>query len=539
MVGRLGYHAAVRRAPNPLPLSPFRAALVVTARAFLVASLFVAPLFTPPLFAAAGDRDPAAGGHDTTAIAPFPPSLESYGDADIASLWDVLAHRVAAQPFNLWATVLFIGAILHTFFTHRFRHIAHVLQERQNERARRAADAAPAAAVRRVSVAARLFHFLGEVEAVFGIWVLPLLLVMAAFVGGDAARGYINYRVNFTEAIFVVLIMAIASTRPVLSLAERAMGLLAGVGRHTPAAWWISILTVGPLLGSFITEPAAMTICASLLSRKIYARHPGKGLAYGTLGLLFVAVSAGGTLTHFAAPPVLMVARPWGWGLAHMLLHFGWKAALGIALSVAAYYLYFRRDLDRLRKVREDLPVEAQEVPIPAWVTLAHVGFLVLAVTLAHFPALLVFTLLLFLAFVQMTEDFQRDFRLISPVLVGFFLAGLVVHGGLQQWWIAPVLGRLGEVPLMIGATILTAFNDNAAITYLCTLVPAFTEGMKYAAVAGAVTGGGLTVIANAPNPAGQSILNKHFEDGIGASGLFLGAVIPTLIIGACFLFFR
>jgi Na+/H+ antiporter NhaD/arsenite permease-like protein len=374
---------------------------------------------------------------------------------------------------------------------------------------------------------------------VFGIWVLPLLLVMAAFVGRDAALGYINHRVNFTEPIFVVVIMAIASTRPVLSLAERAMGLLAGLGRHTPAAWWISILTVGPLLGSFITEPAAMTICASLLSRKIYARRPGKGLAYGTLGLLFVAVSAGGTLTHFAAPPVLMVAGAWGWGLAHMLEHFGWKAALGIALSVAAYYLYFRRDLGRLRDVREEAAGDAPEIPIPAWVTVGHVLFMVLAVAIAHYPALLVFTLLLFLAFVQMTEDFQRDFRLVSPVLVGFFLGGLVVHGGLQQWWIAPVLGRLGEVPLMIGATILTAFNDNAAITYLCTFVPTFTAGMKYAAVAGAVTGGGLTVIANAPNPAGQSILNRHFEDGIGASGLFLGALIPTLIIGTCFLLFR
>jgi hypothetical protein len=124
-------------------------------------------------------------------------------------------------------------------------------------------------------------------------------------------------------------------------------------------------------------------------------------------------------------------------------------------------------------------------------------------------------------------------------VLVGFFLAGLVVHGGLQQWWIAPVLGRLGELPLMLGATTLTAFNDNAAITFLCTLVPTFTDGMKYAAMAGAVTGGGLTVIANAPNPAGQSILSKHFKDGISPLGLVAGAIIPTIIVGLCFMLLR
>jgi Na+/H+ antiporter NhaD/arsenite permease-like protein len=147
--------------------------------------------------------------------------------------------------------------------------------------------------------------------------------------------------------------------------------------------------------------------------------------------------------------------------------------------------------------------------------------------------------LLFFLAFVEVTGEFQRDFNLRPPILVGFFLAGLVIHGALQQWWIAPVLSSLGELPLFAGAVVLTSFNDNAAITYLCTLVPSFTPNLQYAAVAGAVVGGGLTVIANAPNPAGQSILNKHFEDGISVVGLFLGALAPTLIQAAAFLLLR
>jgi predicted cation transporter len=161
------------------------------------------------------------------------------------------------------------------------------------------------------------------------------------------------------------------------------------------------------------------------------------------------------------------------------------------------------------------------------------------AVVNSHNPKQLIFVMLFFLAFVEVTEDFQRNFTLRPAVLVGFFLAGLVVHGGLQQWWIAPVLGSLNELPLALGATVLTAFNDNAAVTYLCTLVPTMTEGMKYAAVAGAVTGGGLTVIANAPNPAGQSILAKHFEGGISAMGLLAGALLPTLIVLGCFVAFR
>jgi hypothetical protein len=462
----------------------------------------------------------------------FPPPLESYADPHFIGLLDVLRHRVAAHPFNLWASLLFLGAIVHTFLTHQFLRASHALKASH-----------PAAS--------RCLHFLGEVEAVFGIWVLPLMVVMSLSLGFETARAYLDERVVFTEAIFVVVIMAIAGTRPVLELAERLMGLLARAGGGSPAAWWVSILTVGPLLGSFITEPGAMTICASLLSRRLYARGPTPRLAYGTLGLLFVAVSAGGTLTHFAAPPVLMVADAWKWDTPFMLEHFGWRAALGIVVSVAAYFVWFRRDLAALAHA----PVAPAEVsataagiagvagpaapPIPTWVTLGHLLFIMAAVLSAHYPALLVLTLLFFMAFVEVTEEYQRDFTLRGPVLVGFFLAGLVIHGGLQQWWIAPVLGRLGELPLFLGATVLTAFNDNAAITYLCTLVPSLTEGMKYAAVAGAVTGGGLTVIANAPNPAGLSILGRHFKDGIGALGLFLGAAVPTLLVGLAFLLFR
>jgi hypothetical protein len=133
---------------------------------------------------------------------------------------------------------------------------------------------------------------------------------------------------------------------------------------------------------------------------------------------------------------------------------------------------------------------------------------------------LVILGLLFFLAFVSATRLNQQAIALRPPLLVGFFLAALIIHGGCQQWWIAPVLGSLSKWPLMIGATILTAFNDNAAVTYLASL-----------------TGGGLTVIANSPNPAGQSILASRFgELGISPLYLFLGALVPTLIDGAAFL---
>jgi len=71
----------------------------------------------------------------------------------------------------------------------------------------------------------------------------------------------------------------------------------------------------------------------------------------------------------------------------------------------------------------------------------------------------------------------------------------------------------------------------------LASLVPGFSDPLKYVVMAGAVTGGGLTVIANSPNPAGQSILASRFwEAGISPLYLCLGALVPTLIAGAAFM---
>ncbi len=486
----------------------------------LLAALFLLPTLTT---LAAGSSHGNAGA--------FPPPLSSYEDTDLSSVWAILQNRVQKQPFNLWASVLFLCAVIHTFFTQRFRHIAHVLEDRHNQNKPKRGNK-----ILHVSISARLFHFLGEVEAVFGLWLIPLFVMMAIMVGLKDTIGYVDSRVSFAEPVFVVVIMFMASTRPVLQLAEQVMRWFANLGGGTPLAWWFAILTLGPLLGSFITEPAAMTISASLLATQFYLKKPRLKFAYATLGLLFVNISVGGTLTHFAAPPVLMVAAAWGWNTPFMLQHFGWISVLGIIISNVAYFQIFRKDFASLKATPDTDSKTSQDDPIPLWVTAGHLLFMGFAVLVAHHPPLTFLCLLFFIAFYEVTEDYQNPFSLRSPVLVGFFLAGLVIHGGLQQWWIAPVLGSLSELPLMFGAITLTAFNDNAAITYLATLVPNLSETLKYAVVAGAVTGGGLTVIANAPNPAGQSILNQYFPDGISPGGLLFGAALPTAVMTVCFI---
>lgn len=462
----------------------------------------------------------------------FPLPLDAYLDPAGASLFDVLTSRMAQQPINAAATAIFALAVIHTFCAGRFRRAAHDAQHAFDEAARARGEQS------RPSFRAGVLHFLGEVEVIFGLWVLALLVAIAAAFDWHTAEAYLTETVTFTEPMFVVVIMAMAASRPVVVFARQMLQRVAALGGASPAAWWMAILTIGPLLGSFITEPAAMTISALLLARQFYALQPSRRLRYATLGLLFVNISIGGTLTHFAAPPVLMVARTWDWSLTYMLTSFGWKAVVAIALSNTLYFLIFRTELAALSTNASVTTVDDGDKgpAIPAWITAAHLGFVGFVVMEAHYPALFVGAFLFFLGFTQATSFYQSPIELKSPLLVGFFLGGLVIHGGLQGWWIAPVLDGLARLPLFWSATVLTAFNDNALITYLATLVPNLDDALKYAVVAGAVTGGGLTVIANAPNPAGQAILGHYFEDGVSPLWLAVSALTPTLVAAACLL---
>jgi hypothetical protein len=578
----------------------------------------------------AWSASPPAGG-----AADFPRSLESYGDQELPGILAVLANRIRQQPFNLVATLIFFCGIVHTFLSSKFMTMAHKWEHEHEKKVKQGI-------VDKYSIhyGAELFHFLGEVEVIFGLWALALLAAIIGFFDWKTALNYVSYRVNFVEPLFVVVIMTLAATRPILKLSEIVMQKIAGVLGGSLTAWWFTILTLGPILGSFITEPAAMTISALLISRKFYQLQPSAKFKYATLGLLFVNISVGGTLTHFAAPPVLMVSSLWHWDTLHMIIHFGWKAVLGILLSNGFYFIIFRKELAELQhhfaveelkhriqtdlikrkeleagfekigpKVAETLDLEQtlrrktdeiiqhiknklekeylpgllkngadtvlikeafdkrfkeielqkmrqhipgllpedqrppfvdpewdnRDDPVPAWLIAVHVLFMGWTIFNAHYPALFIPGLLFFLGFAQVTAPFQNIIDLKPPLLVGFFLGGLVVHGGVQGWWIEPVLGKLSEIPLMLGATILTAFNDNAAITFLSTLVPGFTDSLKYTVVAGAVAGGGLTVIANAPNPAGQSLLKKYFDNAVSPVGLLKGALVPTIIVWLCF----
>jgi hypothetical protein len=516
--------------------------------------LVLIALFLPLAAFAAGGGEGHAPSEGTVIL---PISLEAYKAAEAAqgidTLGGILKHRIEQTPFNLVATIIFLLAVIHTFLAGYFQKLAHKIEHKHREQMEQLGRTADRKGYHNAkddtSFSATVCHFLGEVEAIFGIWCIPLLLSILYFFGWGSSTYYIDNVVNYTEPMFVVVIMAIASTRPVLKFSEKVLGALAGIGGRSPKAWWYSILIVAPLLGSFITEPAAMTIAALLLAKTVYAHEPSPFFKYGTLGLLFVNISVGGTLTHFAAPPVLMVAGKWGWDIVFMFTHFGWKAILGITVATLVYGFVLRKEFASLKEKADAKTADLKglvEEPIPVWITLVVLGFMGWTVFNLHNPPLFIAGFLFFMAFVQATATHQDDVRIKGPLLVGFFLAGLVTHGALQQWWIAPVLSQLGELSLFTGATVLTAFNDNAAITFLASQVPEFSPtggeiaiAMEYAVVAGAVTGGGLTVIANAPNPAGQSLLSRYFDGGIAPGKLFLGALFPTFVMAFAFMIIR
>jgi hypothetical protein len=458
---------------------------------------------------------------------------------NITGIWETITYRAKKEPILLVSTIIFLLAILHTFVAIPITKYAHKVQHDHDEKIKKIArdHHTMPEEQKMVSFKGTVLHFVGEVEAIFGIWVIALLAALLFFVGFKEMKAYIM-GVNFTEPMFVFVIMAIASTRPILRFAETCLRKVARLGHESPAAWWLSILIIAPLLGSLITEPAAMTIAALLLARKFYPLKPSSKFAYATLGLLFVNISIGGVLTNFAAPPVLMVAGPDKWNLStpYMFLHFGDKALIAIVVSTFLYYFFFRKELQAMANKMSDKDHDGipdwyqRDTPIPLQVTLTHILFMGWTVLFSHYPPLFMGGFLFFIAYSKATRHHQNPIDLRGPILVAFFLGALVIHGGLQGWWLAPIITSLTEWPLFLGSIILTGFNDNAAITFLASQVDNLSPALKYSVLAGAVTGGGLTVIANAPNPAGQSILGKFFGDGVAPLKLLLGALIPTLI---------
>lgn len=408
-------------------------------------------------------------------------------------------------PIELGASIIFAIAVLHTFCTGYFESLSKHSPRH-----------------------AGLWHLLGEVEIVFGFWAAVLVIYISLIGDLHTAKSYLNKR-NFTEPLFVFAIMIVAGSKPILhfstqllhaatAVLKRLLGL-----RSAPVLYFLT-LGLTPLLGSLITEPAAMTLAAFLLRDLVYRHQCSKSLLFGTLGVLFVNISIGGTLTNFAAPPVLMVASTWEWSSAFMFTHFGVESCIAILINALVATLLFHRQL-------VEPSTSSKHDKIPLTVIAVHLLFLLGVVVFAHDPIIFVWLLLFFIGYTTAYPKYQSPLILKESLLVGFFLAGLVVLGGLQGWWLQPILEMMSPTAVFYGSLALTSITDNAALTYLGSLVTGTSLDFKLALVGGAVAGGGLTVIANAPNPAGIAILRSYFPGGaVSALYLLIAAIPPTLV---------
>lgn len=412
-------------------------------------------------------------------------------------------------------TLFFALAVMHTFVVGLFRKLSH----------RYPHD----------SFRHSLFHLLGEVEVVFGVWAGIFSIVAGIMVSFTEVVKYLE-GLHFTEPIFVFCIMVVSATKPVLWLAREGTAFLSGLisralGTRAVLTDLATLLIIGPLIGSFITESGAITVTALLLLQMI--KKSDQNFNYSLLALLFVSISVGGAMTPFAAPPILMVVSKWNWGFSEVFSMFG-THAIAVVLINSLGFVWWKKDqiLENMVSFKD---VQNNRDDVPFGVVALHYVFLVLIVLAAHHPVLAVTLLLFFLGVTVATQKYQNGIKFKESLLVAFFLGGLIFFGPFQAWWLAPVLDVVKDRSLFFLATGLTAITDNAALTYLGAQVPGLSDSSKYYLVAGALTGGGLTIIANAPNPAGFSILQKHFPNGLNAGKLFLAAIPPTIVAILCF----
>jgi len=405
------------------------------------------------------------------------------------------------------ALIIFVVAILHTFSVKFFKSLAQKFPRHHN-----------------------IFDMLGEVEIVFGFWAIVLVLIIFFLLGKTETVNYLNNQ-SYVEPLFVFVIMVIAASKPILDFSLSCVKKISALlPINKSLSLFLITMSFVPLLGSFITEPAAMTLGALILRDHFYSKKISNKFKYGIIGTLFVNVSIGGAMTPFAAPPILMVAAKWNWDLNFMINTFAWRTALAVFINSIILTFLFRNELTKLGESK------IKTIKIPSFVLILHLILLLGVIFFVHDLIIFLGIFLIFLAVVNAFNQYQDKLIINQAFLVSLFLAGLVVLGGQQKWWLQTVLAKLTPDQIYYVATALTAVTDNAALTYLASLVDGLSDQFKYAIAAGAITGGGLTVIANAPNPAGYSILNKKFSGGIVSPlYLFLSALGPTIVAIICY----
>lgn len=470
-------------------------------------------------------------------------NVYDYHDQSITDVFELLSNRIETQPENLLFTLIFLLAVIHSF-------VAPLLLKAASKRIRRhEMPIDPVAGGSKSEIPKRTGHFsketffwemvyfFGEIEVVFGLWAIPLLLSMVWFFDWDTPVAYIKSN-HYTEAAYLFVSMAIAATYPVIRFVEQVSEKVMGWFEDTPLTWWMTLLTLGPLFASYLKDTSMMTIVAILLMRHFYIFRPPLKLALATQSLLFVNMGVAGSLTSVASPTALLVSGPWGWDTGFMFFTFGWKAMVGIITVNVVYWFLFRESFAALnRKAKTMFLQKVEVVDVPFWVTGVHLAFLVWVILTNNEPALYLGAFVLFLGFYQATHPYQIALSLRVPILIAFFVASLELHASLQGWWAEAFLESFKEQVLPFVALVLTTICHNSMVVYLATFVPHLTDRAKEAYFSGAIAASGLTLISSGANLIGYKVLSQAFDEPIAPSTIFIYSFLPTFIMLAIFLY--
>lgn len=373
-------------------------------------------------------------------------------------------------------------------------------------------------------------RFITHPESAMVMWATVLLGVQW---WGSGSTGVIKYvsRLHLIEPIYVATILIVCSTPSLIrSIRWTIFSVAHRLPVNTPMTFFVLAIVLGSLSGSIITEPAAMTLMCTIIGDTFLTSTRSDPFKYAVLGLILVSVSIGGALTPFSAPPIVMVATAWGWTLPVILRNFALPVIVSIVASTVIITMIFRRELTT--------PVAIVSRPRrPDWiVSTIAMTLLVATLIVRHSLPSLLAILLIATGVIMVTSRRVAIAAVESGVWVGLFLVGVIILGGLQTWWVAPIIRSLPPSQLFMASIVVSAVADNAALAYLGTLVPDICRIKQLAIVGGAVCGGGLTVIANAPNPIAFRLLAPAFgSNGINPVKLALAAVGPTLLVAALF----
>ncbi|MCB0309514.1 MAG: hypothetical protein KDD48_09095, partial [Bdellovibrionales bacterium] len=299
------------------------------------------------------------------------------------------------DSFQLVGTLIFACAVLHTFLSSFFEKLATKYPDG--------------------SIMENLFHLLGEIEVVFGIWAGVYVLFLWSTIGFHDAVSYID-SLDYTEPLFVFVIMTVAATKPIVNTARSLMVFLSKIFPiKNEVSMYLVCLIFGPLMGSFITEPAAMTLTALILRDQYFSSTVSSRFKYLTLATLFVNVSIGGVLTSFAAPPVLMVATKWNWDISFMFWHFGWKAVIAVFANTLIATAVLFKELTNLKAFTLELHPAARKTPV--WLSAIHIGFLGFIVMTSHHAAFFMGLFMFFIGITAITTEYQESLKIRQSLL--------------------------------------------------------------------------------------------------------------------------